>query len=98
MAFLFGLGKIYKDGKGRSPPWLVWMLERVFEGMWKFYDGWFKSLFGEGERTVEGDDDDDDDDPERKLGGEAKSKGLLDEMTGSNLDRVVLEVDEKINI
>ena len=48
VAFLFGLGKIYKDGKGRSPPWLVWMLERVFEGMWKFYDGWFKSLFGEG--------------------------------------------------
>ena len=47
-----------------------------------------------GERTVEGDDDD----PERKLGGEAKSKGLLDEMTGSNLDSVVLEVDGKINI
>ena len=95
MAFLFGLGKIYKDGKGRSPPWLVWMLDRVFDGMWKFYDGWFKSLFGDGERTVEGDDDDDD--PERKLGDRVRSKGLLDEM-GSNLDRGVPQVEEKMDI
>ena len=96
MAFLFGLGKIYKDGKGRSPPWLVWLVERVFEGMWKFYDGWFKSLFGDGERTVEGDDDGDD--LERRVGDKAKSKGLLAEMVEPELDRVVLEVEEKMAV
>ena len=40
-----------KNG-GKSPKWLAWLTGKVFVGMWRFYDGGFSDLFGDGERTV----------------------------------------------
>ncbi|MCJ1474625.1 hypothetical protein MMC13_003285 [Lambiella insularis] len=54
--FLFGLAATYgkKEG-GKSPKWLVWLIAQIFVGLWVSYDSIFKGLFGDGERTVEGD-------------------------------------------
>ncbi|KAF2683404.1 hypothetical protein K458DRAFT_45828, partial [Lentithecium fluviatile CBS 122367] len=52
---LFSLGKMLQDEQGRIPKWLGMVLAWVFVGMWKFYDGGFKKVYGDGERT-EGDD------------------------------------------
>lgn len=58
--FLFGLAAAYGNRKGgRSPKWLVWLTGRVFLGMWVSYDGVFRGMFGDGERTVDGDGDGD---------------------------------------
>ncbi|MCJ1396467.1 hypothetical protein MMC18_009357 [Xylographa bjoerkii] len=59
--FLLGLAQVYGGEGGRSPRWLLWLTGRVFAGMWTCYDGLFRGLFGEGERTVEGDGGDGDD-------------------------------------
>lgn len=49
LAKLAGRGK----GDGKSPRWVVWLTGKLFESMWRFYDGGFKEVFGEGERTEE---------------------------------------------
>ncbi|EON65805.1 hypothetical protein W97_05044 [Coniosporium apollinis CBS 100218] len=60
--FVFGLQKVWQDEQGRSPGWLRALTGAVFRGVWASYDGFFRSLFGDGERTVEGDGDGDDGD------------------------------------
>ena len=42
-----------------SPKWLVGLTWAMFRGMWKSYDGFFRGIFGEGERTVYKDEDKD---------------------------------------
>lgn len=54
--FVFALQKLFSDEKGKSPAWLVALTGALFKGVWASYDGYFKGLFGDGERTVEGDD------------------------------------------
>lgn len=51
--FVFGAGRLFADKNGRYPPWLTTLAASVFLGMWTSYDGFFKGLFGEGERTIE---------------------------------------------
>ncbi|MCJ1319397.1 hypothetical protein MMC15_004733 [Xylographa vitiligo] len=55
VGWLLALASRYAGEGGRSPPWVVWLIGRVFGGMWGCYDGLFRGLFGEGEWTVEGD-------------------------------------------
>lgn len=52
---VIGLNARYADEKGRAPRWLVTLIGAIFTGMWKSYDGFFKWLFGDGERTDYGD-------------------------------------------
>ena len=48
------LSKRFADKRsGRSPQWLVTFMRGVFRAMWMTYDGAFKPMFGDGERTIE---------------------------------------------
>jgi hypothetical protein len=49
---IFALAKQFSDDKGRSPKWMAALSAMVFKGMWICYDGVFKNVFGDGERTV----------------------------------------------
>ncbi|KAH7077139.1 hypothetical protein FB567DRAFT_534611 [Paraphoma chrysanthemicola] len=49
---IFALSKQLQDDKGRAPKWFAPFSAMVFKGMWTSYDGAFKKVFGEGERTV----------------------------------------------
>lgn len=56
MAF-FALAKSLQDDKGRVPKWVGMLMGWIFLSMWTSYDGVWKSIFGDGERT-EGDRED----------------------------------------
>ena len=60
MPLMFALAQRFRDDKGRSPKWVVALSEMFFFCMWMTYDGAYKRIFGDGERT-EGLDDDNDD-------------------------------------
>ncbi|KAJ5648510.1 hypothetical protein N7490_004882 [Penicillium lividum] len=47
------LSKVFAGPDGRIPPWLAGVANLLFSRMWKSYDYAFKSLFGDGERTIE---------------------------------------------
>ena len=61
---IFGIEKGFADKQGKSPAWLVELLGAVFKAVWASYDLFFKGLFGDGERTIEGGEDDGDSDGE----------------------------------
>ena len=65
---LFTLGPVFRDKKGRSPPWLRTLVAAVFKGVWASYDGMFKGMFGDGERT-QGDEEDMKEDPKEEEEG-----------------------------
>lgn len=48
---VFAMQKLVVDDQGKVPPWMVQLLLAVFAGVWSSYDGTFKNLFGDGERT-----------------------------------------------
>ncbi|KAF2831998.1 hypothetical protein CC86DRAFT_365904 [Ophiobolus disseminans] len=52
---VFTLSRQLQDEKGRAPKWFAFLTALVFKGMWVSYDGAFKKVFGDGERTA-GDD------------------------------------------
>lgn len=52
LLFIFGLNERYSDKRGRAPKWLIVLSGAIFGSMWKSYDGFFRGLFGDGERTV----------------------------------------------
>ncbi|KAF8252692.1 hypothetical protein K440DRAFT_517567, partial [Wilcoxina mikolae CBS 423.85] len=45
------LGRVCSDREGRSPEWLVRMQSALWKMMWWVYDGGFKQVWGDGERT-----------------------------------------------
>lgn len=51
IALILALQAQYQDEKGRSPKWLVQLSAAIFNGVWVSYDGFFKNIFGDGERT-----------------------------------------------
>lgn len=51
---VFGLGRLFQGKDGKSPAWLLRLTGAMFRGVWASYDGFFKGLFGDGERTIEG--------------------------------------------
>ncbi|EXJ79065.1 hypothetical protein A1O3_08566 [Capronia epimyces CBS 606.96] len=50
--FLFGGAQIFLGPDGRYPKWLITFLAAMFTACWASYDGFFKPMFGDGERTV----------------------------------------------
>lgn len=54
---LLSFSKMLADEHGRFPGWLVKVTEFVFEMVWRSYDVGFKTVFGDGERTMETGDD-----------------------------------------
>lgn len=54
---MFALQKAFQDGNGNSPPWLAAYSACLLNGVWTSYDGVFRKLFGDGERTMERDDE-----------------------------------------
>ncbi|KAK5800125.1 hypothetical protein VI817_002337 [Penicillium citrinum] len=54
---LLTLCKQFGGPDGRSPPWLVSLLNLSFAAMWNSYDYIFKWVFGDGERTLDNDSD-----------------------------------------
>ncbi|KAH6650374.1 hypothetical protein F5144DRAFT_556006 [Chaetomium tenue] len=55
--FLMTAGRWFADGRGRSPPWLLTTSTVLFNLVWLSYDCVGKKLFGDGERTEEGEGD-----------------------------------------
>lgn len=51
---VFRLARLFQDKRGRSPGWLVRLMGAIFRGVWISYDGVFKGVFGDGERTQDG--------------------------------------------
>lgn len=62
------------------------MTSSVFAGMWASYDNFFKKLFGDGERTQEGEGDEE----ARVEGGEKwpllRGEGILGERKGQDMN------------
>ncbi|KAI4160823.1 MAG: hypothetical protein LQ342_005438 [Letrouitia transgressa] len=50
----FGLSKILGDKNGKIPSWFATLLAWMFWSVWISYDHFFKRIFGDGEKTVEG--------------------------------------------
>ncbi|KAJ9631024.1 hypothetical protein H2203_001552 [Taxawa tesnikishii (nom. ined.)] len=50
--FIFGLQKMFNDDKGQAPRWLKILAGAIFQAIWGSYDGFFKDIFGDGERTI----------------------------------------------
>lgn len=48
----FGGGKIFLRKDGTYPKWFAVFTNSVFTACWASYDGFFKPLFGDGERTI----------------------------------------------
>jgi hypothetical protein len=46
------LQEIFQDEKGHAPQWVVKVVAWVFLAMWRCYDGFFKRVFGDGERSI----------------------------------------------
>lgn len=65
--FIFTTSKLFADKHGRLPPWMVKLVNAIFEAAWASYDNFFKPTFGDGERTVQDGDGEDKDDSERPL-------------------------------
>ena len=49
---IFG-GKMFTGKDGQSPAWLKEFTGALFKAVWASYDGFFKPLFGDGERTID---------------------------------------------
>lgn len=49
---IFALGRMFADEKGILPPWLKLLTAALFKSVWISYDGFFKPLFGDGERSI----------------------------------------------
>ncbi|KAK6437705.1 hypothetical protein LTR95_006101 [Oleoguttula sp. CCFEE 5521] len=48
----FALGRQFADKDGLTPTWLRQLTAAIFKGCWVSYDGFFKPLFGDGERSI----------------------------------------------
>jgi hypothetical protein len=53
------LGRLLADDNGRTPRWLGLATMACMNLTWAAYDGFFKPVFGDGERTILGDEDED---------------------------------------
>ena len=59
--FIFMSSAMFQDDKGRQPEWMREFTGAIFKAIWASYDGYFKSMFGDGERTItDGGDDEND--------------------------------------
>ncbi|EME79940.1 uncharacterized protein MYCFIDRAFT_141603, partial [Pseudocercospora fijiensis CIRAD86] len=49
-------GEIFTGKDGQLPAWLKELTAALFKAVWASYDGFFKPLFGDGERTIDDDE------------------------------------------
>jgi hypothetical protein len=78
---IFALGRIFADEKGILPPWLKWLTAAIFKAVWVSYDGFFKPMFGDGERSIpDGGDDAGAEAQQRRIGVEENAVKPLLEM------------------
>jgi len=71
---IFALSRKFSDEKGVSPPWVIMLKQFLFQAVWASYDGFFKAIFGDGERTYEkGDPDGEESLPEYEVSNEKSS-------------------------
>ena len=74
IVFIFAIATKFSDEKGFSPPWVTMLKNFVFKAVWASYDGFFKGLFGDGERTCEtGDPDGEEPLPDLRVNNEKDS-------------------------
>lgn len=66
---VFAMGRMFADEKGVQPDWLKQLTAAIFKASWGSYDGFFKPLFGDGERSIP---DGGDEAPEEDTGVEVK--------------------------
>jgi len=59
ISFVFGVSGLFADENGRNPDWLVQLTSAIFVAVWGSYDHFFKSIFGDGERTDKNERDED---------------------------------------
>ncbi|KAI2633653.1 hypothetical protein GGS26DRAFT_55916 [Hypomontagnella submonticulosa] len=59
---ILALGSVLADKDGKVPRWLDAASMVLMNLVWKLYDGVFKPIFGDGERTIEDEDEDEDED------------------------------------
>ncbi|TRX97786.1 hypothetical protein FHL15_001541 [Xylaria flabelliformis] len=52
LLLMIGLGRLLADDVGRTPRWLGIATTACMNFLWAVYDGFFKPLFGDGERTM----------------------------------------------
>ncbi|KAI0547497.1 hypothetical protein F4679DRAFT_366063 [Xylaria curta] len=52
LLLMIGLGRLLADDVGRTPRWLGVATTASMNFLWAVYDGFFKPLFGDGERTM----------------------------------------------
>ena len=51
LTVVMSFNRIFADKRGRAPKWLSVITGGVFKGVWVSYDGFFRQIFGDGERT-----------------------------------------------
>ncbi|KAK5408662.1 hypothetical protein LTR20_009466 [Exophiala xenobiotica] len=61
--FIFSGAAIFLREDGTYPKWLATFIRAIFMAVWASYDDFFKSTFGDGERTIGDEDDDEEHDP-----------------------------------
>jgi hypothetical protein len=52
MITIMGLGRVLADKRGRVPEWFAKLTGKMFSSMWVTYDGVFRPIWGDGERTI----------------------------------------------
>ena len=52
LLFFLGGARIFLRKDGTYPKWYATFTMAIFTGCWASYDGMFKDLFGDGERTI----------------------------------------------
>lgn len=57
LAFFLGSSELFAKPDGTYPKWFARLTQAMFTALWASYDSFFHPLFGDGERTNEGDSD-----------------------------------------
>ncbi|KAI1756624.1 hypothetical protein F4782DRAFT_274098 [Xylaria castorea] len=79
LLLMIGLGRLLADDLGRTPRWLGIATTASMNLLWLVYDGFFKPLFGDGERTM----------PEQEPGAMASTVIILTDGAGSEKSRLL---------
>lgn len=83
---IFALGSMFADKNGVLPGWLKMLTAAVFKSCWISYDGMFKPLFGDGERSI----------PDG--GGDAPDDVAVDGDIGEDVKRPLLDLEESAHM
>lgn len=73
LLLLLTLGKFLADEEGKAPAWYAALILMGMKALWRSYDGVYRKVFGDGERTI-GDGDGDEEIGSVRLG----EKGFKD--------------------